>query len=74
MVCLGVLVRGIRRGFAEDSEHPTAYWLRAGAVCGLAAIGLQEIVDFSLQKPGNTVLLVVLLAVAIHCSTPEHEI
>ena len=69
VVCLGVLVREIRRRFREDRDS-TAYWLRAGAVSGLVAIGTQEVVEFSLQKPGNAVLFVVLVAVALHRSAP----
>lgn len=71
VVCLGVLVRQIRHRFREDreQEHSTAYWLRAGAVAGLVAIGLQEVVDFSLQKPGNAVLFAMLVAVAVHRSS-----
>lgn len=40
------------------------YWIRAGAVTGLVAIGLQEIGEYSLQMPGNTALFVVLMAMA----------
>jgi hypothetical protein len=68
VVCLGVLASEIKRRFREDSD-PTAYWLRSGAVCGLVAIAMQEVVDFSLQKPGDAVLFAMLLAVAIHRST-----
>jgi hypothetical protein len=40
--------------------------LRIGAVAGLAGIAAQSLVEFSLQMPGNTVLFVVLLAIAMH--------
>ncbi len=46
------------------------HWLRVGAVTGLAAIGLQETVDFSLQMPGNAALFVVLAAIAVHRPLP----
>jgi hypothetical protein len=36
------------------------------AVTGILAIALQELVEFSLQIPGNAVLFVVLMAVAVH--------
>jgi hypothetical protein len=35
-----------------------------GAVTGLVAVALQEIVDFSLQMPGNAALFVILAALA----------
>jgi O-antigen ligase len=44
------------------------YWIRLGAVCGLIAIGLQSLVEFSLQLPGNAVLFATLCAVALHRS------
>jgi hypothetical protein len=40
--------------------------VRAGATVGLVAIAVQELVDFSLQIPGNAVLFVVLAAIALH--------
>ena len=43
-----------------------AYWLRVGATTGLVAIGLQSLVEFSLQMPGNAVFCVVLMAIALH--------
>ena len=33
---------------------------------GLVGIGVQSLVEFSLQLPGNGVLFVVLLALAVH--------
>ena len=59
-----VLVRTIRRRFAHDGME--TYWIRAGAVTGLAAIALQELVDFSLQMPGNAMLFLLLCAIALH--------
>jgi O-antigen ligase len=47
-------------------EDRTTYWIRLGAATGLVAIGLQSLVEFSLQMPGNAALFVVLLAVAMH--------
>ena len=43
-----------------------AYWRRVGATTGLVAIGLQSLVEFSLQMPGNAVFCVVLMAIALH--------
>lgn len=61
-----VLVRSIRRRFAERADDTETYWIRIGAATGLIAMGLQEIVDFSLQIPGNGLLFVVLCAIAVH--------
>jgi O-antigen ligase len=59
------LVRDIRRELQREIS-PSAYFLRAGAVASLGAIALQEIVDFSLQIPGNVVLFAIVCAVAVH--------
>lgn len=56
---------GVRRRFREETSVSTS-WIRAGAVTGICAIALQEIVDFSLQMPGNALLFAVLCAIALH--------
>jgi hypothetical protein len=63
---LALLVAGIRRRFAAGDEDGMAYWLRVGATTGLIAIALQSLVEFSLQMPGNAVMAVVLMAIALH--------
>lgn len=63
---LVVLVRAARRRFRENLDDTRTWWLRAGAVTGLCALALQSLVDFSLQMPGNAVLFVLLMAVAVH--------
>jgi len=65
LVAIAVVFSEIRKRFKEDGSSPAA-WLRFGAVTGLAAIALQETVEFSLQIPGNAALFAVLLAVALH--------
>ena len=65
ILAFGFFVRAVRQRFREPSDE-TTYWIRAGAVIGLVAIGLQEIVDFSLQMPGNATLFCVLAAIAVH--------
>jgi O-antigen ligase len=65
---LVVVIRTIRRRFVDVSAHSTDYWIRVGAVTGIVAIALQEIGEFSLQMPGNAVLFVMLLAVALRPS------
>jgi O-Antigen ligase len=59
-----IVAGGIRRRFTQDDDLLTG-WIRAGAVAGLVGIAAQSFVDFSLQMPGNTVLLVVLLGLAL---------
>jgi O-antigen ligase len=71
-LCLIVFVRDVRRRFVEDPAS-SSYWLRAGAVTGLIAIGLQETVDFSLQIPGNAVLWAVLCGLALHRSPQRSQ-
>jgi O-antigen ligase len=51
--------------FREGHDDRTSYWLRLGAVTGIVAMALQEIVEFSLQMPGNAALFVVLCAIAV---------
>jgi len=57
-----------RRRFQESTDDTVTYWLRVGSVTGLAGIALQEMVDFSLQMPGNMALFTVLCAIAVHPS------
>jgi O-antigen ligase len=71
VACLALLIAAIVRRFREETSRST-YWIRAGAVLGIVAIGIQEIVDFSLQIPANAFLFSVLCAIAIH-RTPERR-
>jgi O-antigen ligase len=75
-VVLWCVVAAIRRRVAEDRPDSSTYWVRVGAVTGLAAIALQSVVEFSLQMPGNAVLCVVLLAIAVHRqpATPADDV
>jgi O-antigen ligase len=75
---LVILARAIRRRFVTRQDEAMAYWLRVGATTGLVAIGLQSLVEFSLQMPGNAVFCVVLMAIALHeaptrSSKPGHR-
>jgi O-antigen ligase len=67
---LVLLARELARRFREDVSDPIAFQMRAGAVTGLVAIGLQELVDFSLQLPANAALFAVLWAIAIRKEEP----
>jgi O-antigen ligase len=64
-IAIIVFIRVVRRRFAQETSAST-YWIRRGAVVGLLAIALQEIVEFSLQMPGNAFLFAVLCAIALH--------
>jgi O-antigen ligase len=64
LVLLVLFVREVRRRFRDDTDDRMTYWIRIGAVTGVVAIGLQEIVEFSLQMPGNAAMFCALMAVA----------
>jgi O-antigen ligase len=66
IAALAIVVSTVRRRFRGGTEDPETYWLRVGSTIGLLAIGLQSVVEFSLQMPGNAALCVVLLAIAMH--------
>jgi O-antigen ligase len=68
LVTLFVFVRDVRQRFREAPKDGTTYWIRVGAVIGLCSIGLQALVEFSLQMPGNAALFCVLAAIALHRS------
>ncbi len=53
-------------GCKSGDDDPLTYWMRVGAIAGLAGIAAQSVVEFSLQMPGNRVMFVVLLALAMH--------
>jgi O-antigen ligase len=67
VLCITVLGATIWKRFKEETSS-SGYWLRVGAVTGLAAVALQETVDFSLQMPGNVALFAVLCGIALHRS------
>jgi O-antigen ligase len=52
------------------SDRTPIYWVRAGAVGGLAAVAVQSIWETGLRVPANTLLFAVLAAIAMH-SAPE---
>jgi len=74
IAALVLFARAVRQRFSDRHSDPTMYWLRVGAVTGLAAIALQEMVDFSLQIPGNAVLFTVLCAIALSGHTDRRVI
>ena len=66
LIAAWVFVRSVRSRFREAADDARIYWLRVGAVAGLLALAVQSLVDFSLQMPGNAVLFVLLMAIAVH--------
>jgi hypothetical protein len=65
LVLVSLFAREVRRRFREGRDDRTGYWIRLGAVTGIVAIAFQEIVEFSLQMPGNAAFFTVLCAVAV---------
>lgn len=65
LILIGLFVREVRHRFREDLDDRMGYWLRLGSVTGLIAISLQEIVEFSLQMPGNAALFTLLCGIAL---------
>lgn len=64
MALVGVAVGAATRLRGGD-DGVELHWIRVGAIAGLCTIGVQALVEFSLQMPGNAVLFVVLLALAL---------
>ena len=70
IAAVGVIGWGIWRRFESTHDDLLTRSLRAGAVAGLVAMAAQSLVEFSLQMPGNTVMFVLLLGIALH--RPHH--
>jgi O-antigen ligase len=68
LILFAFFANEVRRSGAGDGGA-SDYWIRVGALTGLAAIGVQELTDFSLQMPGNVALFVVLCSIAAHRRT-----
>ena len=66
LVVVILVLLGLRRRLSAGTDDLFTKWIRAGAVAGLAGIAAQSLVEFSLQMPGNRVLFVLLLAIALH--------
>jgi O-antigen ligase len=65
-IFLALLAQQVRRRFRGGADDDLTWWVRAGASTSLLAIALQELVDFSLQMPGNAALFAVVAAIAVH--------
>ena len=66
LVVLGLLVRNIRRRMGSPDDDVLTSWVRIGAVAGLVGIGVQSLMEFSLQMHGNAVMFVFVAALAMH--------
>ncbi len=66
IVALGIALAGIRRRLRDGDADGVTFWLRRGAVAGLAGIAAQSVVEFSLQIPGNAAMCAALIALALH--------
>ncbi len=66
LVVVVLVLLALRRRLNAGTDDLFTRWTRAGAVAGLAGIATQSFVEFSLQMPGNRVLFVLLLAIALH--------
>ena len=67
-----VLVAGWREARRRiQADRTPVGWLRAGAVSGIVAIGVQSIWDTGLRMPANAVLFAVLAAIALHSGSRE---
>ena len=53
-----------RRALASDAS--AMYWVRAGALCGLAGVAAQSLFETGLSTPANALLASVALAIAVH--------
>lgn len=73
VILLVIVVAGIRRRLAAGDDNELTYWLRRGAMVGLIGIAAQSVVEFSLQMPGNAVMFVLLLAIALHRPLPRAD-
>jgi O-antigen ligase len=64
-LAIALLVHAVRRNLRAAEEEARGYWIRAGAAIGMLAIAAQELVEFSLQMPANTLLFCTLAVVAL---------
>ena len=72
-LCVWRLIATTRRRFAAADEPSLSRWVRVGAATGLMAIGLQSLMEFSLQMPGNAALFAVVAGLAVHAGAAEPD-
>jgi O-antigen ligase len=64
-------VRCIRRRVSAD--RTPIYWVRIGAVSGMAAVAVQSVWETGLRRPANTLLFAMLAAIAMHAASEASE-
>jgi O-antigen ligase len=58
-----------------DGDQTSMYWVRAGALCGLAAVAAQSFWDTGLTAPANAILAALSASIVVHSpgeSTPPN--
>jgi O-antigen ligase len=60
-----ILARAVSRNLRAARPESRGYWIRAGAAIGMAAVAIQEAVEFSLQIPVNALLFATLAAIVL---------
>jgi O-antigen ligase len=71
LVLIGTSRRIVRALRAPQDD--AAWWIRMGAVAGIAGMAVQEISEFSLQIPGVALLFATALAIAVHDPAPAQS-
>lgn len=67
------LAIAIRRNLRSVHGEARGYWIRVGAAVGLMAMGLQEILEFSLQMPANALFFCTLAGIALAPVSPSRS-
>ena len=49
-----------------NADHSAMFWVRAGAISGIAAVAVQSIWDTGLRTPANGALFAVIAAIAVY--------
>jgi putative inorganic carbon (hco3(-)) transporter len=68
ILAVGLFVAGAVRKLRADVSG--MYWIRAGAVCGLAGVAAQSVWDTGLTAPANAFLAAIAAAIVVH----RHEV
>lgn len=71
-VALWLFVRAAARRLAADQS--VMFWVRGGALCGLAAVAAQSVWETGLTVPANAVLAGISAAIALHHHKPSAEV
>jgi O-antigen ligase len=71
LACAAFAATVLRR-MREDRSH--TFWLRAGAVAGVAGIAVQSLFETGLRMPANALLFATLCAVAVYDAHPDRGV